>query len=67
MSESSTAQQIRLELEGKVSYNFFDSNIELLDDFQNLKNRQYEFTNQENHISVKRKLKQNQNFWKKDD
>ena len=67
MSESSTAQQIRLELEGKVSYNFFDSNIELLDDFQNLKNRQYEFTNQENHISVKGKLKQNQNFWKKDD
>ena len=43
---NSTTKQT--ELEGKVSYNSFDSNIELVDDFQNLKNREYEFTNQEN-------------------
>ena len=35
------------ELEGKVSYNSFDSNIELMDGFQNLKNREFEFTNKE--------------------
>ena len=52
------------ESEGKVLYNSFDSNIELVDDFQNLKDREYEFTNQENYISVKRKLKQNQGFLK---
>ena len=43
---NSTTKQT--ELEGKVSYNFFDSNIELIDDFQNL-NREYEFTNQKNY------------------
>ena len=52
------------ELEGKVSYNSFDSNIEVVDDFQNLTNREYEFTNQENYKSVTGKLKQNQSFWK---
>ena len=52
------------ELQGKFSYNSFDSNIEQIDDFQNLKNREYEFINQENYISVKGKLKQNQSFWK---
>ena len=59
---SSTTKQT--EVEGKVSYNSLDSNLELLDDFQNLKNREFEFTNQENYISVKGKLKQNQSFWK---
>ena len=53
----------KTELEGKVSYNFFDSNIELIDDFQNL-NREYEFTNQKNYIFVKEKLTRNQSFWK---
>ena len=52
------------ESEGKVLYNSFDSNIELVDDFQNLKDWEYEFTNQENYTSVKRKLKQNQGFLK---
>ena len=43
----------------------FDSiYVELTDDFQNLKNREYEFTNQENYISVKGKSKQNHSFWK---
>ena len=51
LSESSTAQQIRLELEGKVSYNSFDSNMELLDDFQNLKNRQWVYKSGKSHIS----------------
>ena len=55
---------IQTELEGKVSYNSFDSNIELIDGFQNLKNREFEFTNKEKYISVKGKLKQNQSFWK---
>ena len=41
-----------------------DSNIELVDDFQNLKNREYEFTNQENYVSVNGKLKQNESVWK---
>ena len=60
------------ELEGEVSYNSSDSiffrfdsiYIELTDDFQNLKNTEYEFTNQENYISVKGKSKQNHSFWK---
>ena len=52
LSESLTAQ-------GKVSYNSFDSNIELIDGFQNLKNREFEFTNKEKYISVKGKLKEN--------
>ena len=47
------------ELEGKVSYNSFDSNIEVTDDFRNLKNREFEFTNKEKYISVNGKLKQN--------
>ena len=51
-------------VKGKVSYNSFDSNIELIDGFQNLKNREFEFTNKEKYISVKGKLKQNQSFWK---
>ena len=59
---NSTTKQT--ELEGKVSYNSFDSNIEVVDDFQNLTNREYEFTNQENYKSVTGKLKQNQSFWK---
>ena len=59
---NSTTKQT--ELEGKVSYNSFDSNIELVDDFQNLKNREYEFTNQENYVSVNGKLKQNGSVWK---
>ena len=59
---SSTTKQT--ELEGEVLYNSFDSSIELTDDIQNLKNREFEFTNQENYISVKGKLKQNQSFWK---
>ena len=42
---NSTTKQI--ELEGKVSYYSFDSNIKLADGFQNLKNREFEFTNQE--------------------
>ena len=58
---NSTTKQT--ELEGKVSYNSFDSNIEVVD-FQNLTNREYEFTNQENYKSVTGKLKQNQSFWK---
>ena len=41
---NSTTKQT--ELEGKV--NSFDSNIEQIDDFQNLKNTEYEFINQEN-------------------
>ena len=57
---NSTTKQT--ELEGKVSYNSFDSNIELIDDFQNLKDRKFEFTNQENYVSVKGKFKQNQSF-----
>ena len=52
------------ELQGKFSYNSFDSNIEQIDDFQNLENRGYEFINQENYISVKVTLKQNQSFGK---
>ena len=59
---NSTTKQT--ELEGKVSYNSFDSNIELIDGFQNLKNREFEFTNKDKYISVKGKLKQNQSFWK---
>ena len=66
----STAKQT--ELEGKVSYNSFNSiffrfdsiYVELTDDFQNLKNREYEFTNQENYVSVNGKLKQNESVWK---
>ena len=58
---NSTTKQT--ELEGKVSHNSFDSNIELIVGFQNL-NREFEFTNQEKYISVKGKLKQNQSFWK---
>ena len=50
------------ELQGKFSYNSFDSNIEQIDDFQNLKNREYEFINQENYLSAKGKLKQKQSF-----
>ena len=57
---NSTTKQT--ELEGKVSFNSFDSNIELIDDFQNLKDRKFEFTNQENYVSVKGKFKQNQSF-----
>ena len=45
-SESSAAQQ-NTELEGKVSYNSFYSNIEITDDFQNLKNSEFELANQE--------------------
>ena len=59
---NSTTKQT--ELEGKVSYNSFDSNIELIHGFQSLKNRGFAFTNQEKYISVKGKLKQNQRFWK---
>ena len=59
---NSTTKQA--ELEGKVSYNSFDFNIELINGFQNVKNREFEFTNQEKYISVKGKLKQNQSFWK---
>ena len=51
------------ELKGKVSYNPFDSNIELTDDFQNLSHKEFEFTNQENYISLSGKLKQNRSFW----
>ena len=58
---SSTTKQT--ELKGKVSYNPFDSNIELIDDFRNLRHREYEFTNQENYIPVSTKLKQNRSFW----
>ena len=57
---NSTAK--KTEIQGKVSYNFFDSNIEQIDDFQNLKNREYEFINQENYLSAKGKLKQKQSF-----
>ena len=42
LSESSTAQQ-DTELEAKVLYNYFDSNIELME---------FEFTNQEKYISA---------------
>ena len=59
---NNTTKQTKLE--GKVSYNSFDSNIELIDSFQNLKNREFEFTNKEKYISVKGKLKENQSFWK---
>ena len=59
---NSTTKQT--ELEGKVSYNSFDSNIEVVDDFQNLTNREYEFTNQEYYKSVTGKLKQNQSSGK---
>ena len=59
---NSTTKQT--ELKGKVSYNCLDSSIELIDDSQNLKNREFEFTNQGNYISVKGKLKHNQSFWK---
>ena len=59
---NSTTKQT--ELEGKVSYNCFDCSIELIDDSQNLKNREFEFANQGNYISVKGKLKHNQSFWK---
>ena len=52
------------ELKGKVLYNPFDSNKELTDDFQNLTHREFEFTNQENCISVSGKLKQSRSFWK---
>ena len=58
---SSTTKQT--ELKGKVSYNPFNSNIELIDDFQNLRYRECEFTNQENYILVSTKLKQNRSFW----
>ena len=34
------------DLEFKVSYNSFDTNIELIHSFQNLKNREFELTNQ---------------------
>ena len=59
---NSTTKQT--ELAGEVLYNSFDSSIELTDDIQNLKNGEFEFTNQENYISVKGKLKQNQSLWK---
>ena len=51
LSESSTAQQ-DTELEAKVLYDYFDSNIELIDGFQNLKNMEFEFTNQEKYVSA---------------
>ena len=41
------------ELEGKVQCNYFDSNIEPIDGFQNLKNREFEFTSQENTYQLK--------------
>ena len=49
---------------GKISYNSFNSNIELIDGFQNFPNKDFEFINQEKYISVKEKLKQNQKLWK---
>ena len=61
---NSTTKQTEFKGEGKISYNSFDSNIELIDDFQNLKNREFDFTNKEKYLSVKGKLKQNQSFWK---
>ena len=48
---------------GKFSYNSFDNNMELIDSFENLRNREFEFSSQEKYISVKGKSKQNQSFW----
>ena len=50
-------------LAGKFSHNSFDNNTELTDSFENLKDKEFEFTSQEKYISVKGKLKQNQSFW----
>ena len=61
---NSTTKQT--ELDGKVSYNSFDSNIELIEYFQNLNNREFEFTNQENYILVKGKLKKSESLEKYD-
>ena len=52
---NSTTKQT--ELEGKVSYNSFHPSIKLIDNFQNLKNRESEFANQENYISVSGKIR----------
>ena len=37
--------------------------MELIDSFENLRNREFEFSSQEKYISVKGKSKQNQSFW----
>ena len=48
---------------GKFSYNSFDNNMEEIDSFENLRNREFEFSSQEKYISVKGKSKQHQSFW----
>ena len=48
---NSTTKQT--ELEGKVSYNSFDSNIELIDGLQNLKNREFDLQVRKNTYQLK--------------